>query len=435
MMSTLPESLTRDELKDRQEARLRQLIAEVLPHNAFWSKRFAVAGVKPHDLWTLDDLAQLPLTDKQSLVQDQLASPPYGSNLTGPPSRFCRLHQTSGTTGTPLRWLDTATSWDWVVSCWLQIYRITGVTADDVVAFPFSFGPFLGFWAAFDGAFRLGALCLPSGGLSSQGRLQMIRDNSATVVCCTPTYALRLAELAKEEGFDLAKGTVRKLIVAGEPGGNVPGIRDRIEQLWGARIFDHWGMTELGPLAVECPENPGGIHVLESECIAEILDPVSHKPVQPGTEGELVVTNLGRIGSPLFRYRTGDLVRADPEPCPCGRSLLRLNGGILGRIDDMFTIRGNNVFPASIEAILRQFTEIAEYRIDVETRRSMQHVKITIEPHHGAEGDALSEKVSRAVKDRLHFQAEVITAAPGALPRFELKARRFFRAPADGGAK
>jgi phenylacetate-CoA ligase len=435
MMPTLPESLRRDELKDRQEARLRQLIAEVLPHNAFWSERFAKAGVKPHDLWTLDDLAQLPLTDKQSLVRDQLASPPYGSNLTGPPSRFCRLHQTSGTTGTPLRWLDTAASWDWVVSCWLQIYRITGVTADDVVAFPFSFGPFLGFWAAFDGAFRLGALCLPAGGLSSQGRLQMIRDNSATVVCCTPTYALRLAELAKEEGFDLAKATVRKLIVAGEPGGNVPAIRDRIEHLWGARIFDHWGMTELGPLAVECPENPGGIHVLESECIAEILDPVSHKPVEPGTEGELVVTNLGRIGSPLFRYRTGDLVRADPEPCPCGRSLLRLNGGILGRIDDMFTIRGNNVFPASIEAILRQFTEIAEYRIDVETRRSMQHVKITIEPHNGAEGDALSEKVSRAVKDRLHFQAEVITAAPGALPRFELKARRFFRAPSDGGAK
>lgn len=189
MMPTLPESLSRDELKDRQEARLRQLIAEVLPHNAFWCKRFAEAGVKPHDLWTLDDLAQLPLTDKQSLVKNQLASPPYGSNLTGPPGRFCRLHQTSGTTGTPLRWLDTATSWDWVVSCWLQIYRITGVTADDVIAFPFSFGPFLGFWAAFDGAFRLGALCLPAGGLSSQGRLQMMRDNSATVVCCTPTYA------------------------------------------------------------------------------------------------------------------------------------------------------------------------------------------------------------------------------------------------------
>jgi phenylacetate-CoA ligase len=435
MMPTLPESLSRDELKDRQEARLRQLMAAVLPHNAFWSRRFADAGLKPHDLWTLDDLAQLPLTDKHLLVEDQLASPPYGTNLTGPPGRFCRLHQTSGTTGTPLRWLDTAASWDWVVSCWQQIYRITGVTADDVVAFPFSFGPFLGFWAAFDGAYRLGALCLPAGGLSSQGRLQMMRDNAATVVCCTPTYALRLAELAREEGIDLAQGTVRSLIVAGEPGGNVPAIRERIEHLWGARVFDHWGMTELGPLAIECPENPGGIHVLESECIAEILDPVSQKPVEPGTEGELVVTNLGRMGSPLFRYRTGDLVKADAEPCPCGRSLLRLKGGILGRIDDMFTIRGNNVFPGSIEAILRQFAEITEYRIDVETRRSMQHVKITIEAHSAAEGDSLCEKVSRAVKDRLHFQAEVIPTAAGSLPRFDLKARRFFRSAADGSSK
>ena len=426
MTQKLPESLNRRELKERQETRLRHLIAEVLPHNQFWTRRFAAAGVKPHDLWTLDDLVLLPLTDKNSLVEDQLASPPYGTNLTGPPNRFCRLHQTSGTTGSPLRWLDTATSWDWVVSCWLQIYRITGVTSEDVVAFPFSFGPFLGFWAAFDGAFKLGALCLPAGGLTSQGRLQMMRDNSATVVCCTPTYALRLAELAKDEGVDLKHGTVRALIVAGEPGGNVPTIRERIEHLWGARLFDHWGMTEVGPLAVECPENPGGIHLLEGECVAEILDPVSHKPVEPGTEGELVVTNLGRVGSPLFRYRTGDLVVADSEPCPCGRSLLRLKGGILGRIDDMFTIRGNNVFPGSIEAILRQFSEIAEYRIDVETRRSMQHVKITIEPHHGVEVNGLLEKVSHTVKDRLQFQAEVIAAAVGQLPRFELKARRFF---------
>jgi phenylacetate-CoA ligase len=428
-----PDFLTRSELKDRQETRLRQLIAEVLPHNAFWANRFTAAGFNPHDLRTLADLAQLPLTDKQSLVEDQLASPPYGTNLTGPPSRFCRLHQTSGTTGSPLRWLDTAASWDWVVSCWQQIYRITGVTADDVVAFPFSFGPFLGFWAAFDGASRLGALCLPAGGLTSQGRLQMMRDNSATVVCCTPTYALRLAELAQDEKIEIGHGSVRTLIVAGEPGGNIPTIRERIERLWGARLFDHWGMTEVGPLGIECPENPGGIHLLEGDCIAEILDPVSHRPVAPGTEGELVVTNLGRSGSPLFRYRTGDLVIADTEPCPCGRSLVRLKGGILGRIDDMFTIRGNNVFPGSIEAILREFVEIVEYRIDVETRRSMQHVKITIEPHSVADADALADKVSRSVKDRLQFQAEVVTAAAGELPRFELKARRFFHSGKHSG--
>jgi len=427
MSHSLPEPQNRDELRDQQEQRLRELVHAVVPANPFWTRRFAAAGLKPDDLRRLEDLARLPLTTKAELIEDQRLSPPYGTNLTDPVARYCRLHQTSGTTGSPLRWLDTPKSWDWVASCWEEIYRITGVTAVDVIAFPFSFGPFLGFWAAFDAACRLGALCLPAGGITSSARLQMIRDNSATVVCCTPTYALRLAEVAKEEGIDLPRGSVRALIVAGEPGGSVPGIRERIEKAWGARVFDHWGMTEVGPLAVECPENPEGLHVLETKCIAEILDPLSHRPVAPGAEGELVVTNLGRTGSPLFRYRTGDLVLADTELCPCGRSLLRLKGGVLGRIDDMFTIRGNNVFPSSIEAILRQFPEVAEYRIQVETLRSMQHVKITIEPHGDVEVEPLIARISRAIKDRLHFQAEITTVAPGDLPRFELKARRFFR--------
>lgn len=422
-----PDILDRSALRRLQESRLRSLVASVIPANPFWTKRFADIRVKPHDLWTLDDLATLPFTEKRELVADQIAFPPYGTNLTGEAAKFCRLHQTSGTTGTPLRWLDTHASWEWVVSCWEQIYRITGVTAEDVIAFPFSFGPFLGFWAAFDGAYRIGALCLPGGGLTSSARLHMLRDNAATVVCCTPTYALRLAEAAREERLDLAGTSVRTLIVAGEPGGCQPSIRDAIERAWGARVFDHWGMTELGPLAIECTENPGGLHVLEAECIAEILDPVSHCPVEPGREGELVVTNLGRVGSPVFRYRTGDLVEADPTSCPCGRQFLRLKGGIIGRLDDMFTVRGNNVFPASIEAILHQFPEITEYRIDVETRRSMQHVKITIETAGKDDSAPLLIRVANAIKDRLHFHAEIVAAHPGVLPRSELKARRFFR--------
>ncbi len=426
MTGPLPEAQSRLELRQLQSVKLRQLIAAVLPGNRFWSRRFAAAGVKPHDVWTPDDLAKLPPVSKQALIEDQVAEPPYGTNLSEPAAKFSRLHQTSGTTGAPLRWLDTPASWSWVVSCWEQIYRICGITADDVVAFPFSFGPFLGFWAAFEGACRLGALCLPAGGLTSQARLQMLIDNRATVVCCTPTYALRLAEIAKEERLDLARCAVRALIVAGEPGGNVAAVRQRIEQAWGARVFDHWGMTELGPLGIECRENPGGMHLLESECIAEVVDPASRQPAAPDTPGELIVTNLGRFGSPLFRYRTGDLVMIDPQPCPCGRALVRLKGGILGRIDDMFTIRGNNVFPASIEAIVRKFDEIVEYRIDVETRRSMKHVKITIEPRRGADPGRLVSQLARAIRDTLHFQAEVAAVAPGDLPRFELKAQRFF---------
>ncbi len=417
----------RDQLQRLQTERLRQLVAAAIPANPFWTKKFAAAGCRSADLKNLPDLRRLPTTQKRELLEDQLATPPYGTNLTDAVERYSRFHQTSGTSSAPLRWLDTPMSWDWVTSCWRQIFDITGTTAADVVAFPFSFGPFLGFWAAFDAASRLGALCLPAGGLTSQARLQMIRDNRATVVCCTPTYALRLAEVAAAEGIALAETRVRSIIVAGEPGGSVGAIRSVVEKSWGARVFDHWGMTEVGPLAVECPENPGGLHLLETECIAEILDPATQEPVAAGTQGELVITNLGRTGSPLFRYRTGDLVVAATNPCPCGRHLLRLAGGILGRLDDMVTIRGNNVFPTSIEGILREFPQIAEYRIDVETRRAMQHIKITLEPHAGETPGSLVEDIGNAIRDRLHFQAEIVTAPAGTLPRSEMKSKRFFR--------
>jgi phenylacetate-CoA ligase len=311
---------------------------------------------------------------------------------------------------------------------------MVGLTPEDRLCFPFSFGPFIGFWAAFEGANRLGNLCLGGGGMSSQQRLSLIADNQATVLCCTPTYALRLAEVAAEQGTDLATGSVRMLIVAGEPGGSIPSIRSRIESAWGARVIDHWGMTEIGALGVECAENPGGLHILESECIAEIVDPETLEPASSDAHGvrrgELVITNLGRLGSPLIRYRTGDLVESDPEPCACGRALLRLKGGILGRADDMITIRGNNVFPSSVEAILREFDQLIEFRIEVRTERSMHQILFQLEPRpelSDTEASDLASRVKNTIKDRLNFHPEVQLVEPNSLPRFELKGRRFFR--------
>ena len=270
--------------------------------------------------------------------------------------------------------------------------------------------------------------------MSSQARLRLIADNKATVACCTPTYALRLAEVASQEGLDLEAGSIRMLIVAGEPGGSVSTIRDRIEAAWGARVFDHWGMTEAGALAMECVENPGGLHMLETECIVEIIDPETGEAAAPDNSGvrhgELVITNLGRTGSPLIRYATGDLVATDPNPCPCGRHLLRLPGGILSRADDMIMIRGNNVFPSTIESVLRQYDQIAEFQIEVHTDRSMPHLLIRIETQPGLRDDGkheLTSAVERAMKDRLNFNAEIVLVAEGALPRFELKGRRFVK--------
>lgn len=426
-------TLSRDLLRQRQSQRLQDLLREVAAHNPYWQQRFAQHGCDPARIRGPEDMHQLPFLRKADLVADQNAHPPYGTNLTYPLSRYCRLHQTSGTTGKPMRWLDTAESWNWFGDCWEQIYALAGVTREDVFAFPFSFGPFIGFWAAFDGVRRLGNLHLAMGGMGSEARLRMICDLRATVICCTPTYALRLAEVAAHERINLSQSAVRLLILAGEPGAAIPAVRAGIESAWGARVIDHWGMTDIGSLGVEPFNAPGGLSILETECIAEIIDPQGADPVSPGDLGELVITNLGRWGQPVIRFRTGDLVRAAVAPCPSGSPLLRLEGGILGRADDMVVIRGNNVFPSSLDAILREFADVAEYRTTVFTRDSMPQLRIEFEPAfseseadvHTARCLVLLKKIERAVKDRLNFHAEIQVTE--SLPRFELKGRRFVR--------
>jgi phenylacetate-CoA ligase len=402
----------------QQRDRLGALFAEVLPRNAFYAARFA--GADPADF------ARLPLTTKADLLHDQAAHPPYGTGLTYPRPRYCRLHQTSGTSGRPLRWLDTRDSWDWMLGCWDTMYAMIGLRPDDRLFFAFSFGPFLGFWTAFESAARAGYFCLPGGGMSSGARLRLLLDNEMTVLFCTPTYALRLAEVAHEEGINLAQSPVRAVVVAGEPGGSIPEARSRIEAAWGARVFDHSGMTEIGPMAIECPANPAGLHVLEDDYLPEVIDPTTLRPVPPGQLGELVLTNLGRLGSPLIRYRTGDLVRVDPRPCPCGSPYLRLDGGILGRGDDMIHLRGNNVYPGALEALLRRFPEVAEYRVEVDQSAALTALRVEVEPANGGGAD-LVERVDRAIRDEFLFRADVRLVPPGSLPRFEMKAKRFVK--------
>lgn len=410
------ESLDRAELAKFQQQRLLELLGEILPRNGFYQEKLG-----SRKKVALEDL---PFTTKAELHADQESHPPYGRNLTYPLSCYRRLHQTSGTTGRNLRWLDTAASWERLLGTWETIFRWLDVKAGDRLFFPFSFGPFLGFWTAFEAATRLGCLCLPGGGMSSTARLRMLVENQATVVFCTPTYALRLAEVAKEHGIGLGN-SVRALIVAGEPGGSIPATRQGIERAWNARVFDHSGSTEAGPMTIECPDSPCGLHVIESDYLVEVLDPDSEKPKAAGEIGELVVTTLGRWGSPLIRYRTGDLVRIDPKPCPCGRTFVRLDGGILGRTDDMIHVRGNNVYPAALEGVIRRF-EVAEYRIRIDESATLAELRIEIEPAPEHDAD-LAERVRQAIKDELLFRADVSLVPPGSLPRFDMKANRIHK--------
>ena len=411
-----------------QGGRLLQLLSDIYGRNAFYTRKLDAAGIRIETLRFPRDLTALPLTTKAELMADQIANPPWGTALTEPIERYTRYCQTSSTTGQPLRWVDTNENWQWMLECWKAVYRGARVGPGDRVFFPFSFGPFLGFWAGFDAGCQFGLHCVPGGGMSSQLRLRMIEAVGATVICCTPTYALRLAEVAAEQRMErpLSAGTVRMLIVAGEPGGSIPATRERIEESWGARVIDHHGLTEVGPISFECWESPGSLHLNESEYICEVLDPVSGDAVADGQPGELVVTNLGRTASPAIRYRTSDIVVRRSDTCRCGRTWARLDGGVLSRADDMVNIRGVNVYPASIEAVVRRFPEVVEFRTTVSQVGAMRSLTVEIELSPQA-GDpaAVTARVSQRLREALGLSVRVQVAEPRALPRFEMKARRF----------
>jgi phenylacetate-CoA ligase len=422
------ERATRDGIHERQAQRLETLIALVYDRSPFYRRKLDVAGVVRQSLRLPDDLAALPLTTKGELVADQEVHPPWGTVLTEEIERYTRYNQTSSTTGRPLRWPDTNDSWQWMLECWKAVYRAARVGAADRILFAFSFGPFLGFWTAFDAAWQIGAHAVPAGGMSSQQRLALIAAVSPTVVCCTPTYALRLAEVASElhrGGAFLSRSSVRAVIVAGEPGGSIPSTRQRIEEAWGARVIDQHGLTEVGPVSFECWESPGSLHVNEAEFICEVLDPVSLVPVQDGQPGELVLTNLGRTASPVIRYRTGDVVVRNSAPCACGRTFARLEGGIKARTDDMVNIRGVNVYPTAIEAVVRSFTEVTEFRSTVSQANAMRSLSIEVEVAAGIDSAATAKRLGQQLREALGLTMPVQIVPEGTLPRFEMKARRF----------
>jgi phenylacetate-CoA ligase len=416
------ETLPRPQLRALQLNKLQALLAEILPRNAFYARKLG-----PHR--QLDDWEAyrgLPFTTKQEIAEDQARHPPFGTNLTYSLERYVKLHQTSGTTGkAPIRVLDTEQSWDWWAHCWGHVYTGANVGRGDRVFFAFSFGPFIGFWAAYEGTRKVGAMTIPGGGMQTEQRLRAVLDNEVTALCCTPTYALRLAEEAERLAIDLASSPVHATVHAGEPGASVPGVRARIEQAFGARCNDHTGMTELGATGFTCQAQTG-VHLIESEFIFEVIDPHTREPLPPGAQGELVATNLGRAGMPLIRYRTGDLVELDEAPCGCGRTFARLPGGILGRADDMVVVRGVNVFPSAIEGVLREFTEISEFRIEVSSSRSMVELKVLLDPQPGPDGD-LAARVASRLNERLLLRVPCELVPAGSLPRFELKAQRVVR--------
>ncbi len=416
-------------LSENQKSRFERLVAEVLASNPFYQAKYRPLGLDSERLPRFEELHRLPLTRKAELVEDQASHPPFGTDLTFALDRYSRLHVTSGTSGHPLRWLDDEESWDALVDCWHEAYRAAGVGRPDRVFVAFSFGPFLGFWTAFHAAQRSGALVIPGGTLTTVQRLASMLDIETTALVCTPTYALRLAETAQQRGLDLAASPIRVTLHGGEPGASVPNVRSRIESAFGASCFDHAGATEVGSWGYACDVG-ANLHVNERHFIAEVIDPETLEPVEPDADGiecgELVLTTLSRIGSPVIRYRTGDFVRLTRRPCSCGCGYVTLLGGVLSRVDDMLIVRGVNVYPSAIENLVRELPEIGEFEMLAAQEREMAELLLRIEVESGRPG-VVAERLARRVRQAFSLRPTVETVEPGSLPRHEGKARRFKR--------
>ncbi len=425
------EQMPRKELQDLQLVKLQRMVEWAYQRSPFHRRKFDAAGFRPEQIRTLDDLRRIPVTTKDEWLENQKQTPMFGDNLAAPESVAIRHHQTSGTSGkTPLRVLDSTKDWSWIANMWAYGLYGCGVRSTDVVYFCFGYGTFIGFWGAHYGCEKLGATTLASGSQSSEGRIRQIVDMGATAVCVTPTYALRLAEVARSMGVDLAQSKVSRVILSGEPGGSLPATRKLIEEAWGAEVADTAGMSEIGTIMVyECDHHPGGMHLIEDNFIEEVVDIQSREPVGYGEKGERIVTSFGRGFMPLIRYKTGDLVERVPHTaCTCGRTFDVYKGGILGRVDDMKLIRGINVYPSSVEAIIREFSAIDEFQIIITRERGIyDEITVKCELLSGLEhqwADLRPRLDAALFEGHGGLRFNLVQAQPGELPRFELKARR-----------
>ncbi|MBM4340464.1 MAG: phenylacetate--CoA ligase [Deltaproteobacteria bacterium] len=420
------ETASRDKLARLQSKKLDAMLKKVFASNPFYQNKFKTAGIALSDVRSVEDLHQLPFTVKKEFEKDQEEHPTFGSNLTEPLENYVQYHQTSGTTGKPLKFLDTQESWRWRGKVACHILKGAGVRKGDRILFPFNFGPYTAFWIMYEGAYQLGNLIIPTGGWNTLQRLQCIIDNQATVIPTTPSHALRLIDTANENNIDIANSSVRILMLSGEPGALVPGIREKLERLWNAKCFDYIGLTEVGTWGFQCTEELDGVHIIESEFIAEVVNPETELPVQEGEIGELVLTNLGRSCMPAIRYRSGDLVKVKKGICPCGRTFRVLHSGVLGRKDEMLIIRGVNVFPNVLANIVESHIQPGDdYQIEVFKEAGIDEVAIKLETKEKGKGGVIQRTIQDEIKSKLNLRMEVKIVPAGSLPKFDFKAKRF----------
>jgi phenylacetate-CoA ligase len=421
------ETAARPMLTALQEERLRAQVRHAYERSPFYRQKLEAAGVTPAEVRTLADLPRLPFTTKDELKQDQADHPRWGTLLAVPFEECLRVHMTSATTGRPLAFLDTREDWYGFYHSYARSLWAFGIRPSDMVMAAFSYGPWIGYWSGFYAAQDVGALVYPAGGLSTEQRIDALLTYPITVLGCTPSYALFLAEQAAKKGIDLARQTrVRITWHTGEPGASIPATRARIEAAFGAQAFDLPGLTEIAAWGFECDARSGLTHVHEDYCYPEVLDD-DGRPVRPGERGELIFTSLYRKAMPLLRYRTRDIVQLADRPCPCGRTLVAFEGGVLARVDDMKKVRGIIVYPRRVEEIVRHHAGVDEFQIVFRRVEGLDDILVRIDPAPGLSADArrgLEGTAARELQVGLGIRVSVEIVEPGSLPRWDHKARR-----------
>lgn len=426
----LTETMPRAQLDALHLKKIQRLLAFAYEHNEFYRKKFDAAGLKPGDIKSLEEFKRkIPITDKSDFIHLQAAQPPYGPTQSLPAELIAHHAETSGTTGVPLAipysMYDTVRYGE----SWTYGYWALGIRPGDSFYFAFSWGNFAGFWSAYWGVRRFGGKVVSGGGLDTKGHIAAIQRIKPTVLISTPTFALRIAEVAKEMGVDLSQSSIKFTYHAGEPGPTaLPAMRRQIEEAWGAKAGELLGIAEIDAIAPGCPLGDG-VHVNEMNVFSWVMDPETGREVAEGEIGEHVVTSFANNAQPLINYRTHDLVRARGS-CGCGRTWTKFEGSVLGRTDFMITVRGTNVYQTAIENVLGEVDGVSShYELVLKHEKGNDVMDIRFEPEKAVPPDqwpTLAQHVGDKIHKALHVRLGVAVVDPESLPRYDLKTRRIF---------
>lgn len=425
------ETLPREKLQQLQLAKFKEIFQWAYDHSKLYHKLYSQAGIGPDDISTFEDIKKVPKIEKSMLREAQGKEPyPYGDVLCVPIEDIATFRQTSGTTGQPVYQGDTWEDWEGGIEAYCYALYAQGYRDNDRLFLPFGYNIFIAFWTAHYAGEKLGCEVIPGGVLNTEARLLKMQELRATAMATTPSYALNMADVARTKlNLNPPKDLyIRKITVAGEPGGSIPATRKRIEEAWGAKVFDQAGSTEAGHWGFEC-RHQTGLHVNEAFFLVEIEDTETGEIInEPGRKGKMVITNLNRRSQPCIRFDTKDVIQWSSQACECGRTFRNLSGGIIGRADDITKVKGVLLAPTAIEEVIRSIPELGnEYQVVVTREGNEDDISLTVEIVPGCEGkkDAIKARLIDQLRLKTNIGYNLEFKEYGSLPRFDAKAKRF----------